>query len=130
MIKLTAAKRKRLASLAKLPESRIDLSDIPEIKNLSALLQNRARSGGQGSPEVEVHRLPNPTYDDLLNTRFDAILDAWRALAPGAQGRRVSWTTPSGEARGVTVGIDDRGALLVRVGDRVERIVAGEVLWS
>ena len=34
MKKLTAAKRKRLANLAKLPESRIDLSDIPEIKNL------------------------------------------------------------------------------------------------
>lgn len=69
-------------------------------------------------------------YDDLLEARFDAILDAWRALAPGAQGRRVSWTTPAGEARGVTAGIDDRGALLVRVGDRLERIVAGEVLWS
>jgi BirA family biotin operon repressor/biotin-[acetyl-CoA-carboxylase] ligase len=69
-------------------------------------------------------------YDDLLEARFDAILDAWRALAPGAHGRRVSWTTPSGEARGVTAGIDDRGALLVRVGDRLERIVAGEVLWS
>ena len=34
MKKLTAAKRKRLANLAKLPESRIDLSDIPEIKDL------------------------------------------------------------------------------------------------
>lgn len=34
MKKFTAAKRKRLANLAKLPESRIDLSDIPEINNL------------------------------------------------------------------------------------------------
>jgi len=69
-------------------------------------------------------------YDDLLEARFDAILDAWRALAPGSQGRRVSWTTPDGEQRSVTAGIDDRGALLVRVGDRIERIVAGEVTWS
>jgi BirA family biotin operon repressor/biotin-[acetyl-CoA-carboxylase] ligase len=68
-------------------------------------------------------------YDDLLEARFDAILDAWRALAPGGQGRRVSWTTSTGEARGVTAGIDDRGALLVRIGDRIERIVAGEVTW-
>jgi BirA family biotin operon repressor/biotin-[acetyl-CoA-carboxylase] ligase len=69
-------------------------------------------------------------YDDLLEGRFDAILDAWRVLAPAAVGTRVSWTTASGAARGITAGIDDRGALLVRVGDRTERIVAGEVLWN
>ena len=49
--------------------------------------------------------------------------------ALGAQGRRVSWATNAGAARGVTAGIDDRGALLVRVDDRIERIVAGEVIW-
>jgi hypothetical protein len=49
--------------------------------------------------------------------------------APGASGARVSWTTLAGIASGVTAGIDDRGALLVRVGDTVERIVSGEVLW-
>jgi BirA family transcriptional regulator, biotin operon repressor / biotin---[acetyl-CoA-carboxylase] ligase len=68
-------------------------------------------------------------YDDLLSARFDAILDAWRALAPGAHGARVSWTTPEGEKSGVTAGIDDRGALQVRAGDRIERIVAGELVW-
>ena len=69
-------------------------------------------------------------YDDLLEGRFDAILDAWRGLAPAAQGTRVSWTTAAGELRGVTAGIDERGALLVRAGDRIERIVAGEVIWE
>jgi len=34
MTKLTAEKRKQLARLAKMPDSRIDLSDIPEIKSL------------------------------------------------------------------------------------------------
>ena len=34
MTKLTTEKRKELAKLAKMPDSRIDLSDIPEIKNL------------------------------------------------------------------------------------------------
>ena len=34
MTKLTAEKRKQLVRLAKMPESRIDLSDIPEIKHL------------------------------------------------------------------------------------------------
>jgi biotin-(acetyl-CoA carboxylase) ligase len=41
----------------------------------------------------------------------------------------VSWTTPAGVQAGITVGIDDNGALLVRVGERTERIVAGEVVW-
>jgi len=68
-------------------------------------------------------------YGDLLNGRFDAILDAWRASAPNASGARVSWTQPSGTRTGVTAGIDASGALLVRVGDTVERIVAGELTW-
>ena len=34
MTKLTAQKRKELVRLAKMPDSQIDLSDIPEIKNL------------------------------------------------------------------------------------------------
>ena len=34
MTKLTTARRRNLANLAKTPESRIDLSDIAEIRNL------------------------------------------------------------------------------------------------
>ena len=68
-------------------------------------------------------------YEDLLDGRFDAILDAWRERAPAGRGAHVSWTTPAGVRTGVTAGIDDRGALLVRAGDRVERIVAGELTW-
>ena len=68
-------------------------------------------------------------YEDLLAGRFDAILDAWRCLAPAATGARVEWTTNAGTATGITAGIDVVGALLVRIGDRVERIVSGEVTW-
>jgi BirA family transcriptional regulator, biotin operon repressor / biotin---[acetyl-CoA-carboxylase] ligase len=68
-------------------------------------------------------------YVDLLDGRFDAILDAWRARAPSSRGATVSWSTSGGPATGVTVGIDDRGALLVQSGRRVERIVAGELTW-
>ena len=68
-------------------------------------------------------------YDDLLAGRFDAILEAWRRRAPAAAGARVRWTSPAGPQSGVTAGIDERGALLVRIGDRIERIVAGEIEW-
>jgi BirA family biotin operon repressor/biotin-[acetyl-CoA-carboxylase] ligase len=68
-------------------------------------------------------------YDDLLDGRFDAILDAWRRRAPSAAGSRVSWTTAAGTRTGVAQGIDDHGALLVAVGERIERIVSGELTW-
>lgn len=69
-------------------------------------------------------------YDDLLAARFAAILDAWRARAPGCHGARVSWVAADGPMSGTTAGIDDGGALLVRTAHRVERIVAGEVTWE
>jgi biotin-(acetyl-CoA carboxylase) ligase len=41
----------------------------------------------------------------------------------------VECESRGGRVQGVAAGIDDTGALLVRVADRVERIVAGEVVW-
>lgn len=69
-------------------------------------------------------------YDDLLAGRFGAILDDWRARAPGCQGGRVRWQEPSGWRSGITAGLDESGALLVQVGESVQRLVAGEVLWD
>lgn len=69
-------------------------------------------------------------YRDLVAGRFDAILDAWRARALGTRGARVEWDTPQGVRIGTTEGVDAMGALLVRTGERVERIVAGEVRWN
>ena len=68
-------------------------------------------------------------YEDLLAGRFDAILDAWRKRAPASRGARVTWNTQEGPRAGVTDSIDEDGALLVRIGDRIERIVAGEITW-
>ena len=68
-------------------------------------------------------------YDDLLLGRFDAILDAWRRRAPAAVGARVARSVDGHLVTGVTAGVDDQGALLVVVGDRVERIVSGELEW-
>ena len=69
-------------------------------------------------------------YDDLLEGRYDAILDDWRARASASVGAQVAWSTPAGQRAGVTIGIDEHGALLVRTGDRVERIIAGELNWE
>ena len=50
-------------------------------------------------------------------------------VRPRSRDAPVTWDTPSGQQSGITAGIDDHGALLVRAGDRVERIL-GEVSWE
>jgi BirA family transcriptional regulator, biotin operon repressor / biotin---[acetyl-CoA-carboxylase] ligase len=58
------------------------------------------------------------------------LLARWRRLAPSAIGAAVEYDTPAGRASGIAAGIADDGALLVRVGNRVERVIAGEVVWK
>jgi hypothetical protein len=58
----------RVLLVVSVPDRSGDPFAIPEIKNLSTLLAAKARGSGRGSAEVELHCLPNPTYDDLLNT--------------------------------------------------------------
>jgi BirA family transcriptional regulator, biotin operon repressor / biotin---[acetyl-CoA-carboxylase] ligase len=68
--------------------------------------------------------------EPLAAGRPQPVLDRWRALAPSARGTAVAWETPSGSVAGVSAGIADDGALLVRVGDRVERVISGELRWE
>ena len=57
-------------------------------------------------------------------------LARWRELAPSALGASVVCETADGRQRGVTAGIGDDGARLVRIGERTERVIAGEVVWN
>lgn len=68
-------------------------------------------------------------YRDLQAGRFDAILSAWRALSPSLPSSWVEWDTAAGVMRGRAEDIDEHGALMVRVGGNLERLVAGEVRW-
>jgi BirA family biotin operon repressor/biotin-[acetyl-CoA-carboxylase] ligase len=102
----------------------------PELSDRATSLElELKRPVGRAQLWVETLAAMSRRYADLLDGRFDAILDAWRERAPASRGARVTWNTPGGLQAGVTEGIDSRGALLVRVGDRIERIVAGEVMW-
>ncbi len=67
---------------------------------------------------------------ELASGRPGPLLTRWRALAPSAHGTSVAWDTPGGPRHGTAAGLADDGALLVQVGDRVERIISGEVRWS
>lgn len=102
----------------------------PELGDRATSLESElGRSIDRSMILVETLAALAARYDDLLAGRFDAILDGWRSRAPGASGARVSWSTSDGEATGTTAGIDRDGALLVRVEDRVERVVAGGLTW-
>jgi BirA family transcriptional regulator, biotin operon repressor / biotin---[acetyl-CoA-carboxylase] ligase len=60
-----------------------------------------------------------------------AILDAWRQFGrAGLGGAPVHWNDRTGERRGRARDLDEGGALLVEADGRIERLVAGEVLWD
>lgn len=102
----------------------------PDLRDRATSLESElGRSVDRATILAETLAAIASRYDDLLAGRFDAILDAWRRRAPTASGAPVAWTTPSGAHRGTTAGIDRDGALLVRSGGSVERIVAGELRW-
>jgi BirA family transcriptional regulator, biotin operon repressor / biotin---[acetyl-CoA-carboxylase] ligase len=72
---------------------------------------------------------------ELLEGRAADVLNAWRTLSPSSVGRRVSWRAQDVTRTGVTGGIDDTGALLVKPTGAsgaagLERIIAGEVEWQ
>lgn len=67
---------------------------------------------------------------ELTAGESKGLLDRWRRLAPSASGTTVECETPRGRIVGMASGIADDGALLVTVGSRVERVIAGEVLWK
>jgi BirA family transcriptional regulator, biotin operon repressor / biotin---[acetyl-CoA-carboxylase] ligase len=57
------------------------------------------------------------------------LLARWRGFAPSVLGSSIECDTPSGRIAGTAAGIADDGALLVRAGDRIQRIISGEVIW-
>jgi BirA family transcriptional regulator, biotin operon repressor / biotin---[acetyl-CoA-carboxylase] ligase len=66
----------------------------------------------------------------LLDGRQPELLRAWRALAPSSIGRRVRWMVGDRQTSGITEGIDERGALLVRTDAHVEHMIAGDLQWD
>jgi uncharacterized protein (DUF4415 family) len=95
MKKLTAAKRKRLANLAKLPESRIDLSDIPEIKNLPS--------------DAVVGKFYRPKKTSVT-IRLDADVLAWLKAAGEGYQTRVNTYLRTLMRRGGNAAIKRRGS--------------------
>ena len=67
------------------------------------------------------------TYDILLTRGYDAIRDEWLSRC-SIMGREVRITFQESATVGMVMGIDEDGALLLRLHDgRMERILAGDV---
>ena len=89
-----------------------------------------AARSSRGSSWPRCWRRSPPSSTPLARGDASALLARWRRLAPSAIGAAVECDTPAGRASGIAAGIADDGALLVRVGNRVERVIAGEVVWK
>ena len=102
----------------------------PEVaKRATSIEAETGRPADRARILAEILKSFASRHRDLQAGRFDAILSAWRALAPSLSSSIVEWDSATGTRRGRVEGIDERGALLVRVGGNVERLVAGEVRW-
>jgi BirA family biotin operon repressor/biotin-[acetyl-CoA-carboxylase] ligase len=67
---------------------------------------------------------------ELSTGQSERVLGRWAELSPSSRGTRVEWETSAGPRSGVTSGIDADGALLVRRGAEIDRIVSGVVQWT
>jgi BirA family biotin operon repressor/biotin-[acetyl-CoA-carboxylase] ligase len=68
-------------------------------------------------------------YQDVTARRQPAVIEAWRARAAATLRRSVEWESGGARRRGVAEDIDGSGALLVRVGGDLVRVISGEVRW-
>jgi BirA family biotin operon repressor/biotin-[acetyl-CoA-carboxylase] ligase len=66
----------------------------------------------------------------LRRGEVGGVLERWRRMSPSSVGARVEWRSPGGAVTGRTAGLDVDGALLVDRDGRIERVVAGEVIWA
>jgi BirA family transcriptional regulator, biotin operon repressor / biotin---[acetyl-CoA-carboxylase] ligase len=68
-------------------------------------------------------------YRKLQSGAAADVIGAWRRRAATHMGRPVEWDDDRGSHRGVAHDIDATGALMVRVDDRIVRVISGEVRW-
>lgn len=102
----------------------------PELADRATSIETELGRGADG-PLVLAETLVvlASVFDQLTAGRAHLVLGRWRELAPSARGTRVEWESSAGMLGGISEGIADDGALLVRVGDHVERIISGELRW-
>lgn len=110
----------------------LSLASVPaDLRGIASSLEQELGRAVDRQPLAEalLHEL-----DDVVRRLragdHDVMLEEWMALAPGARGARIAWRDGEDTRGGVTAGVADDGALLVQTGGGLQRLVAGEVIWS
>jgi BirA family biotin operon repressor/biotin-[acetyl-CoA-carboxylase] ligase len=104
----------------------------PEIADRATALERESyRPVDVSKCIVEVLAALSNVTEQLAAGDRAGIVEAWRHLArPGLGRAPVRWSDENGTRRGLATDVDETGALLVAVGDQVERVVTGEVQWE
>ena len=130
---LTEVARRDAAAEAVIVGIGINVASVafpPEIANRAGSLAGALGAAvDRGAVLVELLSALAHWRDVLAAGGTARMLERWRALAPGSVGAPVEWCVAGARLSGVTAGIDSDGALMVRRGERLERILAGEVTW-
>jgi len=103
----------------------------PELADKASSLESElGRSVDAGAVLGETLAALEGVLASLRRGDAAGVLGRWRQLAPSAFGAAVEADVDGERAQGVAEGIDDSGALLVRVNGQVHRVLSGEVLWK
>ena len=102
----------------------------PEIVDLATSLESElGREVATGAVLAETLAALSQRLAELATGDAAPLLARWRQLAPSSTGAPVAWDTPAGMRAGKTAGIDEDGALRVRVDGTTERIISGTLRW-
>jgi BirA family biotin operon repressor/biotin-[acetyl-CoA-carboxylase] ligase len=100
----------------------------PDLVGVAASIEGvTGRSANATAVLVEVLAGAARRYAGVESGTTADLLARWESLAPSSRGARVEWMSGQTRQRGVSAGIDAQGALLVRVGSRLERLTGGAV---
>ncbi len=117
------------------PGLRHQPQSVRRIRQSSPIARRRSRlsSGAPSSRVVLAEVLVGARRRARAARARRALRVCWRAgdgWRPRRRARRSSAKRRPAASAGITAGIADDGALLVRVGNVVERVIAGEIVWN
>jgi len=102
----------------------------PEVAARATSIERElGRTADRGLVLAECLAALHSRYEALQHHRGASVIDAWRSRAEEHLGRSVEWDADAGVRHGIAHDIDSTGALLVRVGEQIVRVISGEVRW-
>lgn len=102
----------------------------PDVSSVATFIEAElGRPADAGAVLAETLAALETQTQHLARGDAAAVLARWRELSPLAVGSTIEWDRDGIRVRGITAGVDRDGALLVRSGGGMERIVSAAVRW-